>query len=49
MATHTLPICHTPLVKGYLRHAYLFSILGTRDNYSPVGFEWELHAAGSRS
>ena len=35
MATHTLPICHTPLVKGYLRHAYLFSILGTRDDFLP--------------
>ena len=33
MATHSLPICHTPLLNGYLRHAYLFSILGTRGDY----------------
>ena len=35
MATHALSICHSPLIKGYLRHAYLFSILGTRDDYLP--------------
>ena len=35
MATHSLPICVSPLIKGYLRHAYLFSILGTRNDYLP--------------
>tara|TARA_Y100001960_G_scaffold332699_1_gene434262 strand:- start:2322 stop:2570 length:249 start_codon:yes stop_codon:yes gene_type:complete len=35
MATHSLPICYTPLLNGYLRHAYLLSILGTREDYLP--------------
>ena len=35
MTSPPLPICPGPLIRGYLRHAYLFSILGTRDDYMP--------------
>ena len=35
MTEPALPICHQPVIRAYLRHAYLFSILGTRDDYLP--------------